>query len=140
LVTHYFGWREVGERIAQLRTEWSKRPEGFFFSTRDYSIASMLDFYTPGRADFVLVDYKEKEFHGKEFLLWAQGRKPKGANTIYVSDTPTPKGKPSPLTAYFDRVEDLDPLILRDRQGILRIFYFTAGYGYKANEADLLNE
>jgi dolichol-phosphate mannosyltransferase len=139
LVSHYFGWREAGERIAQLRAEWSRRPEGFFLSTRDYSIASILDFYTPGRADFVLVDYKVKEFHGKEFLMWAEGRKPKGATTIYVSDTPVSPRK-HPLAPYFERVEPLESLVVRDAQGILRIFYFTAGYGYRANERDGLRE
>jgi 4-amino-4-deoxy-L-arabinose transferase-like glycosyltransferase len=140
LVTHYFGWKEVGARIAALREEWAGRPEGFFLSTRDYSIASMLDFYTPGRADFVLVGYKKTEFHGKEFLLWARGRKPKGASTIYVSDTPPPPGKPHPLTPYFERIEPLEPLVLRDGRGILRIFYFTAGHGYRANEHDTPGE
>jgi hypothetical protein len=136
LITHYFGWREAGERIARLSEEWSGRPEGFFFSTRDYSIASMFDFYTPGHPEFVLIDYKDKEFHGREFLLWAEGRKPRGASTIYVSDTPTPANRPHPIAPYFERVETLDPLILKDEGGILRIFYFTAGYGYRANEPD----
>lgn len=140
LVTHYFGWKEAGARIAALRNEWASRPEGFFLSTRDYSIASMLNFYTPERADFVLVGYKETEFHGKEFLLWAQGRKPKGASTIYVSDTSLPPGKPHPLVPFFERVEPLEPLVVRDGRGILRIFYFTAGHGYRANERDALKE
>ncbi len=138
LVTHYFGWQEVGQRIAALRREWSQRPEGFFFSTRDYSIASLLDFYTPGHADFVLIAYKEQEFHGKEFLLWAEGRKPKGAATIYVSDTLPPRDRPHPIAPFFERVEELEPLLLKDEHGILRIFYFTAGYGYRANEPDRL--
>ncbi|HEX7927755.1 MAG TPA: glycosyltransferase family 39 protein [bacterium] len=138
LISHYFGWPEVGQRIAALRAEWSKRPEGFFFSTRDYSIASMFDFYTPGHADFVLVDYKDKEFHGKEFLLWAKGRKPKGASTIYVSDTQNAPNKPHPIAKYFERIEPMEPLVLRDKQGVLRIFYFTAGYGYLDNERDEL--
>ncbi len=136
LVSDYFGWREVGERIARLRDEWSRRPEGVFFSTGDYSIASMFDFYTPGHADFVLIDYRGQEFHGKEFLLWAEGRKPRGATTIYVSDRPASPNRPHPLARYFERIEPLEPLVLRDATGILRIFYFTAGYGYLANEPD----
>ena len=124
---------KAGEHIARLREQGSRRPEGFFLSTSDYSIASVLEFYTPGRADFVLVAYQPDEYHGKEYLLWARGRTPVGAATVYVSDRPPRAGRPHPIAPYFERVEPLPPLEVRDARGLLRVFYFTAGYGYKGN-------
>ena len=140
LAGDYFGWREVGARIAELREEWSGHPEGLFLSTKDYSIASMFDFYTPGRAAFVLIGYKRQDFHGKEFLYWARDIKGEGANTIYVSDQPFDLTAKHPLVRHFTSAEMLPPLEIRDGRGrLLRRFHFALGRGYQGGELDLLD-
>ncbi|MDH4225300.1 MAG: hypothetical protein OEW12_06615, partial [Deltaproteobacteria bacterium] len=132
---NYYGWREAGRHIAQLNAAWN-RGQGFFLSTSDYSIASMLGFYTPGRPEFLLLDYGPKEFHGREFLLWGQGKKTMGANTLYVADHPKMAGYIKP---FFQDTRALPPLEIRDAKGrVLRIFYFTLGFGYKDNEPQVL--
>lgn len=136
----YFGWHEVGTRIAALREQWGARPEGLFLSTSDYAIASMLDFYTPGRAQFVIVGYRRQDFHGKEFLYWARDIKRVGANTIYVSDAPITLSEKHPLVRYFASAEMLPPLEVRDNQGrLLRRFHFALGRAYQGGEPDLLD-
>ncbi|MBI3992948.1 MAG: glycosyltransferase family 39 protein [Candidatus Lambdaproteobacteria bacterium] len=138
-INNYFGWREVGRHIAALREQYGGAPAGFFLSTTDYSIGSMLDFYTPGHAEFTLIGYGEKEFHGKEFLYWRNPLKTPGADTLFVSDVAPPEGQPHRIAPYFKSVQQLPPLIVRDGQGrILRIFYFALGRHYLGNEPDRL--
>lgn len=131
----YFGWVEVGQRIAELRDKWESRPEGFFLSTNNYAVASLLDFYTPGFADFVFVGHTLDKLHGKEFLMWENGRKKLGANTIYVVDRPLKRRTRQMLSRYFEEIRELPNLEIKDESGrILRIFYFTLGLKYKGGE------
>lgn len=136
--SHYFGWKEIGNRIDELKTEWSKRPEGLFFTSSDYSLASMLGFYTPSHPNFYLMAITDNVVHGKSYILWARGKKKPGANTIYVSDVPDSfKGDVEP---YFKRIQHLEPLVVRESDGrILRVFYLTVGYHYIGGEPDTIS-
>lgn len=138
LVSHYFGWKQAGERIAEIREEWAQRPEGLFMTSKDYGLASMLGFYTPGHPQFYLMNVDKNVVHGKSFLLWEKGKKKLGANTIYVSDTPD--SYRSRLTTFFKEIKHLSPLVIREKDGrILRIFYFTVGIHYLGGEPDNLS-
>ena len=137
-ISHYYGWNAVGKRIRQLEREWGERPEGFFFTAKDYSIASMLGFYTPDRPQFYLMNFPKDGIHGKDFLIWEKGNKKIGANTIYVTDTFD--SYRDRLEGFFKRIEELPPFVVRDRKGrILRIFYFTLGLHYLGGEPDNLS-
>ncbi len=138
IASHYFGWQKGGERIAEIKAEWEGRPEGLFMTSKDYGLASMLGFYTPGRPQYYLLNVDKNVVHGKSFLLWERGQKKKGANTIYVSDTP--HSYKTRLIGFFKRIEHLSPLIIRDDDDrILRIFYFTVGIHYLGGEPDNLS-
>jgi 4-amino-4-deoxy-L-arabinose transferase-like glycosyltransferase len=138
IVSHYFGWRAVGKRIAAIRQEWAERPEGLFLTAKDYGLASMLGFYTPGRPQFYLMNLGRDVIHGKSYLIWEKGRKTLGANTLYVSDTPF--SYRSRLKGFFRDIAHLPPYVIRDHEGrILRVFYFTLGIHYLGGEPDNLS-
>jgi len=138
IASHYFGWRVGGQRIAEIKKEWEQRPEGLFMTSKDYGLASLLGFYTPGHPQFYLMNVDKNVVHGKSFLIWEREQKKLGANTIYVSDTPY-SYRPR-LTGFFKQIKHLAPLIIRDDDGrILRIFYFAVGLHYLGGEPDNLS-
>ena len=83
------------------------------------------------------MNYEEGGKHGKEFLMWERGNKPIGSNAIYVSDTNT--GLENKMMPFFKRVEELEPLVIRDKKGILRVFFLIIGYHYLGGEPDRLS-
>lgn len=136
----YYGWKEAGARIAELRSRYAGLEGGLFLSTRDYSDASLFDFYTPGRANFVLMGYSAREYHGKEFLYWGAPLKKRGANTVFVLDSPIFPDSLHRIEPHFESVEELDTLEIRDDEGLLlRRFFFALGRNYLANEPDQLS-
>ncbi len=138
VLSHYFGWKEIGEHIDTLRNEWEQRPEGLFFTSKDYSLASMLGFYTPSHPNFYLMNVREDVVHGKSYLLWERGKKKIGANTIYVADTP--ESYKTRLIGFFKEIQHQEPFIVRDDDGrILRIFYIAIGLSYLGGEPDNLS-
>jgi dolichol-phosphate mannosyltransferase len=140
LAGNYYGYEAVGRRIDDLGREWAARPEGFFLSTRDYSLAAQLAFYTPGFPQFVLLGYSESAFHGKEYLMWGRGLKKAGANSLFVLDSPIFPNNADRIVPYCGQVRELEPLVIRDGQGrVLRKFFFALCLDYLANEPDHLS-
>ena len=138
VLSHYFGWHEIGQHIDTLKDEWEGKEKGLFLTSKDYSLASMLGFYTPSHPNFYLMNVTEDVVHGKSYLLWEKGKKPLGANTLYVSDTPN--SYKSRLLDFFKEIKHLEPFIVRDDNGrILRIFYLTIGLDYLGGEPDNLS-
>lgn len=138
VISHYFGWEEIGNHIDQVKKEWEEKPEGLFFTSKDYSLASMLGFYTPSHPQFYLMNVTKNIVHGKSYLLWEKGKKTIGANTIYVSDTPD--SFKSRLPDFFKEVKHLKPFVIRDIDGrILRSFYIAIGLHYLGGEPDNLS-
>lgn len=135
-----WGWREAGLEIDRLRERYGHLPGGLFFSTRDYSDAALLGFYSPEHEPFALMGYRPDEFHGKEFLYWAAPFKRPGTNTIFVMDEPIWPGNLDRIAPYFRTVEPLDTLVVRNRDGrVVRKFFFALGRDYRANEPDVLS-
>ncbi len=138
VISHYFGWKEAGIHIDKIKKEWENRPEGLFFTSKDYSLASMLAFYTPSHPNYYLMNVSKDVTHGKSYLLWEKGKKKLGANTIYVSDVSD--SYKTRIPGFFREVKHLDPLIIRDADNrILRIFYITIGIQYLGGEPDNLS-
>lgn len=138
VLSHYFGWKEIGKHIDTLIQEWEKRPEGLFMTSKDYSLASMLGFYTPSHPQFYLMNVTKEVIHGKSYLLWEKGNKAPGANTIYVGDEPD--SYQSRIPDFFKETRQLEPFVIRDSEGrILRVFYITIGLHYLGGEPDNLS-
>jgi len=138
IASHYFGWEKGGEHVAGIKAEWQGRPEGLFMTSKDYGLAAMMGFYTPGRPQYFLMNVSRSVVHGKSYLLWERGKKRIGANTVYVSDTP--ESYRSHLTGFFKEIRLLQPLVIRDAQGrILRVFYLAIGVHYLGGEPDNLS-
>ena len=136
--SHYFGWEEVGLHIDRLKSEWLQKKKGFFFTSSDYAIASMLAFYTPSHPEIFLINFARDGIHGKDFLYWEKGKKRIGDNTIFISDSRSLWQEK--MAPFFREIEQLEPLVIRNNENrILRIFYFTAGYDYLGGEPDNLS-
>lgn len=138
IVSHYYGWQEIGQHINKLEQEWRDKPEGFFFTSKDYSLASTLSFYTPTHPQFYLMNFPRDGIHGKDFLIWEKNRKKIGANTIYITDTRN--SYHDRLLGFFENIQELPPFVVYDDEGrILRIFYLTLGLNYLGGEPDNLS-
>jgi 4-amino-4-deoxy-L-arabinose transferase-like glycosyltransferase len=138
VLSHYFGWKEIGRHIDSIKEKWQDNPEGLFMTSKDYSLASMLGFYTPSHPNYYLMNVTKDVVHGKSYLLWEKGKKTLGANTIYVGDEPD--SYKTRIPDFFAETRHLEPFIVRDKDGrILRIFYITLGLGYLGGEPDNLS-
>lgn len=126
-VSNYFGWKEVGNHIARLKDELTADSPNLFLSSHDYSLASVLSFYTPGQPDFALFNY-ENSVHGREYLDWSQPLLKDKGNTLMVSDSPNTYRE---LLPHYHEVLNLPTLEIRDQQGLLRVFYFHLGKRFK---------
>jgi hypothetical protein len=136
----YWGWREAGQHVVTLREAHGALPGGLWFSTRDYSDAALLGFYTPGHEQFALMGYRAQEFHGKEYLYWASPLKRPGSNTIFVLDVPIFPDNEQRIRPYFREVRPLETLVVRDAEGrVLRKWFFALALDYQANEPDVLS-
>jgi hypothetical protein len=138
IVSHYYGWQEIGHHITKLEREWRGKAEGFFFTSKDYSLASTLSFYSPTHPQFYLMNFPRDGIHGKDFLIWEKNKKKIGANTIYITDTRN--SYHNRLYGFFEKLQELPPFVVYDDEGrILRIFYLTLGLNYLAGEPDNLS-
>ena len=138
ILSHYYGWPEIGQHITKLEQEWSAKPEGFFFTSKDYSLASTLAFYAPTHPQFYLMNFPRDGIHGKDFLIWEKNKKKPGANTIYITDTKN--SYQNRLSGFFETLKELPPFVVYDDKGrILRIFYLTLGLNYLGGEPDNLS-
>jgi dolichol-phosphate mannosyltransferase len=139
-VAQYWGWQEVGRRIGELRAQYGSLPGGLWFSTRDYSDASLLGFYSTTRERFALMGYRRDEIHGRDFLYWAAPVKQPGSNSIFVMDEPFPNNLER-VQPYFREVRPLDPpLVIRDPEGrVLRKYFFALCLDYQGGEPDVLS-
>ena len=126
-VSNYFGWEEVGVHIARLQDELAADSPDLFLSSSDYSLASMLSFYTPGHPDFALFNYENAK-HGREYLDWSRPLAQDKGNTLLVSDSPNTYRE---LLLHYLEVSPLPTLEIRDQHGLLRVFYFHLGKGFK---------
>ena len=140
VVAKYWGWHQVGAEIARLRKQYGDLPGGLWFSTRDYSQAAMLGFYTPNHEQLVLMGYERQEIHGKEFLYWGKPIKRLGSNSIFVMDEPIFPNNEQRIRPYFREVRPLETLVIRDAQGrVLRKFFFALCLDYQDHEPDVLS-
>ncbi|MBU2515089.1 glycosyltransferase family 39 protein [bacterium] len=138
IISHYFGWKEIGKHIDHIMVDWKDRPEGFFLSAEDYSLAAMLAFYTPSHPNFYLLNVTEKVVHGKTYLLWEKGKKKIGSNVLYISDRPD--AYKNRIPKFFKGMKHLEPFVVKEDDGrILRTFYITIGLHYLGGEPDNLS-
>ena len=68
--------------------------------------------------------------HGREYLDWNRPLIAKKADTLMVSDSPQTHQN---LHSHYDLVLPVETLEIVDDNGLLRVFYFHMGIGYKEN-------
>jgi hypothetical protein len=130
----WWGWEALSEEVNELRTTY---PDHFFFSTDNYKTAAVLRFYqdTPTYSTNVIGE------NGLQFgILDPDLSFLEGQNAILIdSDTrfkneAPPEAPPEKVSSFFQKIQVLPPIILRDKQGkAIRKFNVFACTNYLVN-------
>ena len=128
----WWGWEALSKEVSELRTNY---PDHFFFSTDNYKTAAVLRFYqdTPTYSTNVIGE------NGLQFgILDPDLSFLEGQNAILIdSDTrfkneAPPETPPEKISPFFQEIQVLPPIILRDKQGkAIRKFNVFACMNYK---------
>jgi hypothetical protein len=128
----WWGWEALSKEVNELRTKY---PDHFFFSTDNYKTAAVLRFYqdTPTYSTNVIGE------NGLQFgILDPDLSFLEGQNAILIdSDTrfkneAPPETPPEKISPFFQEIQVLPPIILRDKQGkAIRKFNVFACMNYK---------
>jgi len=130
----WWGWEALSEEVSELRTNY---PDHFFFSTDNYKTAAILRFYqdAPTYSTNVIGE------NGLQFgILDPDLSFLEGQNAILIdSDTrfkneASPGIAPEKVSPFFQEIQVLPPIILRDKQGkAIRKFNVFACTNYLVN-------
>ncbi|MBN1556623.1 MAG: glycosyltransferase family 39 protein [Lentisphaerae bacterium] len=81
-----FGWRELGQRVAETRAEIRDADPGggeVFILCDQYGLAAATAFYTPGQPVTHL--WARRRTHGENYRYWTDFAALEGRNAVYVS-------------------------------------------------------
>lgn len=130
----WWGWEALSKEVNELRVTY---PDHFFFSTDNYKTAAVLRFYqdTPTYSTNVIGE------NGLQFgILDPDLSFLEGQNAILIdSDTrfkneAPPEAPPEKVSSFFQKIQVLPPIILRDKQGkAIRKFNVFACTNYLVN-------
>ncbi len=128
----WYGWRELAQRVETLQAQ---HPETFLFSDDDYKTTAELTYYLerPVYGPNVLGKRALQFDYAGPKLAEIEGR-----NGLYIDSAPrdfTPgrKGTQRPgLARHFERVEELEPILLMRGGQVQRKFWVYACYSYHA--------
>ncbi len=122
------GWRELGERLAAVRTELlaSQTPaqRGTFLLAAQYGVAAQVAFYTPGQPAVQL--WEPPRRHGQSYRAWEHWEPLRGRDALFVTKHERLLARSlSELREHFARVHDPERFpILRDGRE-LRAFFLV---------------
>lgn len=123
---YWKGWREISERV---ETELREMPKGTFIAGWGYKVPSELRFHLPGNPE--THSNEILGFHGLNYSYWTNIESLIGRDCIFVADSREPFRDPEILNDYFERVEELDPLIPISAGKKITTFRLWRCYGYK---------
>ncbi len=117
----WFGWRRFAEAVAPVR---SRYPDAFIFSCDDYKTAAVLNFFLPEMVysrNVVGERALQFDFIGTDLKTLA------GKDAIYIDSNPRfdslenePGRIPAKYKSCFDRIESLEPILVRNRGTVVR--------------------
>ncbi len=121
------GWKEVAEKITELKNQFDKQKKTFIFSN-DYKIPAELSFYTGFKDDILSANvYGEPAL---QFDFWFNPDDFKGCNAIFVFSDYDRFSKFDKLSEYFTKIEFIEELKIIRRGAIFRKFYIYKCYNY----------
>lgn len=124
------GWKELSQQVEVLETS---HPGSFIFSADDYKTSAMLNFYLGkmvyGR-NVIGEPALQFDYIGTDLKTLA------GKDALFIDSDPhfkneSASGKiPTSLTAYFDTVREIDPLLIKKGGQTIRKFFVYECRGY----------
>jgi 4-amino-4-deoxy-L-arabinose transferase-like glycosyltransferase len=118
----WFGWNDLAKQVELLK---AKHPDAFIFSADDYKTSAVLNFYINEmiyaqnvvgqnalQFDFIGTDLNQ--LNGKEALFI-------DSNPMFDNEQKENKIPPS-LSGYFDRITELDPILIKNGDKVVRKF------------------
>lgn len=127
----WFGWKQLANRVEILQKNY---PNTFIFSADSYKTSAELSFFLPQKIYAQnIVDKPALQFDyvGTDVLLLA------GKNALFIDSDPgfkntAKKGNiPPDLKTYFKKVQELEPIIIKNRNADARKFWVYYCEGYK---------
>jgi len=119
----WMGWDQLSQKIAVLKTSY---PNAFIFSADDYKTSAELNFYLNGEMIY------GKNVIGQPALqfdfIGTDLNKLKGRDALYIDSNPGFNNEqkenkiPSSLSAYFDSVIELEPILIKKDSRTVRKF------------------
>lgn len=134
----WFGWEQLANRVETLQKTY---PDTFIFSADGYKTSAELSFFLPQKIYAQNILEKpalQFDYVGTKILLLA------GKNALFVDSDPGFKNtqkkgiSPPELKPYFEKVEELEPIIIKNGNSDARKFwvYYCTDYhrSTKANQ------
>lgn len=118
----WLGWKELASKVSELRTRY---PDAFVFSADGYKTTAELLFYTGSKVygpnvigqrglQFDYVDRDLSQLIGRDGLF---------VDSSPGDTSPGPSLQEPAAAAYFERCEQMDPLLIRRDDRVLRKFF-----------------
>jgi hypothetical protein len=118
----WLGWKELASKVSELRTRY---PDAFVFSADGYKTTAELLFYTGSKVygpnvigqrglQFDYVDRDLSPLIGRDGLF---------VDSAPGDSTPGPSHQEPVAARYFERCEQMDPLLIRRDDRVLRKFF-----------------
>jgi len=129
----WFGWPELAQKVKTIQKNY---PTTFIFSDDNYKTSAELDFYLNQKiyAQNIIGKHAlQFDYIGDDLQLL------KGRNALFIDSdkqlkTLTKKGKiPQKLTSYFSKITELNPILIKNGNKVVRKFYvyYCEGYQFK---------
>ena len=126
----WFGWQQLANRLEILQKTY---PNTFIFSADGYKTSAELSFFLPRKIYAQNILHQpalQFDYVGDNVLLLA------GKNALFVDSDPGFKNAdkhgtiPTELKFYFDKVQELEPIIIKNGNANARKFwvYYCVGY------------
>jgi hypothetical protein len=127
---HYerFGWRELGNRVSEVRTEMVSAQQdgggerGVFVISDQYGMASNVAFYTPEQLRTHL--WSRRRTHGENYRFWNDFEVLAGQDALFVvKDKKRADKALAKLAEHFEEVDEPEPFpIMVDGEEVRRFF------------------
>jgi len=128
----WFGWKQLATQLQQIQ---KTHPDTFIFSADGYKTSAELSFFLPQKIYAQNILHQpalQFDYVGNNVLLLA------GKNALFVDSDPgfeniAKNGNiPPELKACFKQVQELEPIIIKNRNNNARKFWVYYCVGYKA--------
>jgi len=118
----WFGWRELAQRVGRI---WAAHPNAFVFSVDGYKTSAELSFYLGSavRGPNVVGQRGLQFDYLEDDLSLLRGRDALMVDSAPRDLSPGRSGRAPELGPYFESVEELEPVLLLNRERPVRKFF-----------------